>query len=645
MSQPLKAPELVKYELLEEIGHGGMATVYRARDKRLGREVALKLIHRHLRQSPEILRRFILEATTIAKLKHRNVVEVYDVSDEGSLERFLVVELIEGGTLRDILNQGPLSPEVAAAIVVEVGEGLAHAHLHGVVHRDVKPENVLLELPSGSERLAAGTPAPPVKVKLTDFGIAKLLDAHGLTSTGQVLGSPSHMAPEQIDGGKVDERADVFALGVLFYECLVGKLPFAGEHPAQVLRKVLAGEYTPAERAQPRVGIAYSRIVSRALSRAPEQRYPTIRAMLNAIVHELGLLKFGSTGRLLQSLAVHDDSLDALIVERLIERGDQARAGGDVSGATDALGRALVYCPADRQLIRRLSGLTRRLALREAARWSGIAAIVLSMAVGLIVLDIAPDKQKRGTASPVGNFAGPEEVKAVKPERESSHPAAVQAAASGSRSATDAVAVASSAMAIASIALPKPQSVAVQQRSAGSGARAISRRSGVVGAPRRRATAPVEPLPIVRKVVVRITGAMGGTLKIDGEPKQWFGDVQHSLTVGSHHFEFVTPDLTCCKSRSKTVEITEGEGVQKVLGQIPFIEATLRVTSTERGLGRLECSTLFSGPRSFPGELQVPMARLQVTGVCTLRNELPGALPQRRVIRLRAGRTTVIPWP
>src|SRR6188508_826552 len=127
MSALLKVPDLAKYELLEEIGHGGMATVFRARDRRLGREVAIKIIHRHLRDNPEVAERFAREATAVAKLRHPGIVEVYDVSDPDEPERYLVVELVRGVTLRDRLREGPLPPEVAAAVAIEVGAALEHA--------------------------------------------------------------------------------------------------------------------------------------------------------------------------------------------------------------------------------------------------------------------------------------------------------------------------------------------------------------------------------------------------------------------------------------------------------------------------------------------------------------------------------------
>ncbi|HTV25618.1 MAG TPA: serine/threonine-protein kinase, partial [Polyangiaceae bacterium] len=300
MSALLKMPELTKYELLEEIGHGGMATVFRARDRRLGREVAIKLIHRHLRDNPEVAERFAREATAVAKLRHPNIVEVYDVSDPDDPERYLVVELIRGMTLRERLrHDGPLPPEVAAAVAYEIGGGIEHAHRQGIIHRDVKPENVLIEV--GTAGASEGERSG-VRVKLTDFGIAKLLDAQGVTSTGQVLGSPAHMAPEQIDGSVVDARTDVFALGVLLYEAMAGKLPFSGEHPAQVLRRVLDGDFVPPERHDAKIGANYSRLIARALAHDPAQRFPSVQAMMDALKAELAVLGFTKLQPLLDAV-------------------------------------------------------------------------------------------------------------------------------------------------------------------------------------------------------------------------------------------------------------------------------------------------------------------------------------------------------
>lgn len=606
MSALLKTPDLTKYELVEEIGHGGMATVYRARDRRLGREIAIKIIHRHLRDNPEVAQRFAREAMAVAKLRHPNIVEVYDVSDADEPERYLVVELVRGKTLRECLRQnGPFAPEVAAAVACEVGAGLEHAHHQGVIHRDVKPENVLIELvpPESSSTLERAS----VHVKLTDFGIAKLLDAQGVTSTGQVLGSPAHMAPEQIDGRAVDVRTDVFALGVLLYECMAGKLPFQGEHPAQVLRKVLDGEFVSLERHDAKIGARYSRIVSRALSRDPEQRWPTVQAFMDALRAELAVVGFTKMQPLLDAVARPDSALQALLVERLTERGGRARAEGRIAVATEHFGRALAYRPGDRQLLRRVSGLERDRLLRRLARWIGAGlalAGVGALAYSQMDRVSAPSYPER--PRPVGAEPG------ARPAT-SAAPGAPAVAANGSPTGAERAATPAANQRVASPSRPRRQVVASE--------------------------------PSSREVIVRITGAMGGTLKVDGQPLQWFGDVRHQLAVGPHHFEFLAPDSTCCQSTERTISVVSGDGPQEVIGEIPFRDATLRVGAEEGRSGLVSCPTLFSGEHHFPPERRVAMSRAKATGTCTLRSEDPASPLLKAEVTLQAGQTTVIPWP
>jgi serine/threonine protein kinase len=380
-----RLPQLAKYELLEEIGHGGMATVYRALDKRLGREVAVKIIHPHLRDSREVAERFHVEARAVAKLRHPNIVEIYDVGDPDEPEQYLVAELVRGTTLGRLrAKRGALPPEIAGALALEILEALAHAHGSGVVHRDVKPENVLIEHRPAPTDLDAseGGPSPTdrVVVKLTDFGIAKLLDAPGVTSTGQVLGSPAHMAPEQIEGGEVDARSDVFGLGVVLYDCMVGHLPFVGNNPAQVLRRVLEGEYSPAQRERPVVGARWSGVVDRALAHAPADRFQSTREMHDAIVAEMDWVGFTSPGRELESWFDDPDSYERrhakTIVDRLCARGDEARRRGDVLSAASDYNRALAQTPDDARLLHAVAGM-RRSEVR--ARLLRRCAIVLAM--------------------------------------------------------------------------------------------------------------------------------------------------------------------------------------------------------------------------------------------------------------------------
>jgi eukaryotic-like serine/threonine-protein kinase len=381
-----RAPVLAKYDVLDELGHGGMATVYRAHDHRLSRDVAIKVLHPHLRESREIAHRFSVEAKAVAKLRHPNIVEVFDVSSDEDTEQYLVVELVRGPTLRKILQErGALPAEIGAAIVLELLSGIGHAHASGVVHRDVKPENVLIEhrpksgptsardvnapsavdrkTPTPSTPAASANPGERVAVKLTDFGIAKLLDAQGVTSTGQVLGSPAHMAPEQIEGGDVDGRADVFGLGVLLYECLVGHLPFLGNNPAQVLRRVLDGVYASAERERPTVGKVWSQILDHALARKPEGRYPDAAAMRDAIAAELSRLGMGAPRVELEAWFDDPEGWTAAHEKRLIGRlcalADVARKKSDAVAAAADYNRALAYAPNDPSLLKVVARMQR----------------------------------------------------------------------------------------------------------------------------------------------------------------------------------------------------------------------------------------------------------------------------------------------
>ncbi|RYE89502.1 MAG: serine/threonine protein kinase, partial [Myxococcales bacterium] len=349
-------PQLSKYELLDELGHGGMATVYRALDRRLGREVAVKIIHRHLRDSGEVARRFTAEARAVAKLKHPGIVEIYDVSDDDAPERYLVAELVRGMSLRKLLvDQGALPPEIAAAIGLELTSALAQAHERGVIHRDVKPENVLFSLPWADDTDGEASQPSLASVKLTDFGIAKLLDQQSVTSTGQVLGSPAYMAPEQIDGDEIDPRTDVFALGVLLYECMVGHLPFDGRTPGQVLKAILSGQYAAADREQPTVGSRWAAIVHAALEPDAARRTASMTAVHAALDAEWRMINLGDPRHeltaFLRDPAAYEQALPGRLVPGLREQGRQALRRGDRLAAGAAINRAAALAPGDPEVL------------------------------------------------------------------------------------------------------------------------------------------------------------------------------------------------------------------------------------------------------------------------------------------------------
>lgn len=404
-SRPGRQLRLAKYDVLEEIGHGGMATVYRAHDPRLGRDVAVKVIHPHLRDSLEVAHRFSVEAKAVAKLHHPNIVEVFDVSGEDEPEQYLVVELLRGLTLRKLLQEhGALPPEVAAAIAVDLLQALAHAHAAGVIHRDVKPENVIVEHRVAGSGATSSAPGERVSVKLTDFGIAKLLDAQGVTSTGQVLGSPAHMAPEQIEGGDVDVRADVFGLGVLLYEAMVGHLPFEGSNPAQVLRRVLDGTYPSAEHERPTIGKRWSSILDRALAHHPTERYADAATMRDAIVEELDRIGVKRPrGEIEAWLDDADDYLaahDKRMIADLCALAGEARKRGDALAAAADYNRALAYAPTDPALLKIVATMHRADAMSRALR-RGARVAVVTVALGAAAFFVTRAVRSRIAPDPV----------------------------------------------------------------------------------------------------------------------------------------------------------------------------------------------------------------------------------------------------
>src|SRR5436190_774721 len=212
-----------RYRLESKLGSGGMSTVYLARDETLERWVAIKLLHREISDQPDQLERFRREARAVAQLSHPNVVAVIDAGEDGGFP-FIVFEYVSGETLKARIDRlGRLPLDEAAAYAIEIGRGLAAAHARQLVHRDVKPQNVLID--------------PEGRAKVTDFGIARSLESDGLTKTGRVLGTTDYVSPEQAMGHDVDARSDIYSVGVLLYEMLTGEPPFKAETVVGVAMK------------------------------------------------------------------------------------------------------------------------------------------------------------------------------------------------------------------------------------------------------------------------------------------------------------------------------------------------------------------------------------------------------------------------
>jgi serine/threonine-protein kinase len=270
-----------RYRVATRIATGGTSTVYRGLDTRLDRPVALKVMDSRYSGDQQFLTRFQLEARTVARLKDPGLVAVYDQGLDAR-HPFLVMELVEGGTLRELLTErGPMPPHAVAAVLRPVLGGLAAAHRAGLVHRDVKPENVLI--------------SDEGQVKIADFGLVRAVAAAGITSTSVILGTAAYLSPEQVRDGDASPRSDVYATGIVAYELLTGQTPFSGDSALTVAYQRLDTDVPPPGTVINGVPAQFDELVGRATARDPAERYADAQDMaaeLDAIVNELHLPEF-----------------------------------------------------------------------------------------------------------------------------------------------------------------------------------------------------------------------------------------------------------------------------------------------------------------------------------------------------------------
>lgn len=254
-----------RYELLERVGGGGMAFVYRARDLRLNRIVAVKILSPHFTSDEDFVRKFRREAQAAASLSSPNIVGVFDVGQDGDIH-YIVMEFLHGKTLKQVINEnGPLAVSEALQVGTQIAEALQVAHKHGVVHRDIKPHNIMLT--------ADG------RIKVTDFGIARAVTGSTLTETGAMVGSVHYVSPEQARGGIVGELSDIYSLGVVLYELLTGKVPFEGDSMFSIALKHLQEQPRPLRELNPSVPLAVERIVQKAMNKDQASRYQTAEGL------------------------------------------------------------------------------------------------------------------------------------------------------------------------------------------------------------------------------------------------------------------------------------------------------------------------------------------------------------------------------
>jgi serine/threonine protein kinase len=258
--------QISHYHILEQLGEGGMGVVYKAHDIKLDRQVALKFLPQHITVTREDRERFLQEARAASAVLHANICVIYDMAEEED-QQFIVMEYVDGQTLRQLI---PISKfQEAIKFAIQIGEALQEAHNHGIVHRDVKPENIMVNTKN--------------QIKVMDFGLAKLKGSLKLTRTSSTVGTLAYMAPEQIQGSEVDARGDIFSFGIVLYEMLTGMPPFRGEHEAAMMYSIVNEDPDSVLKYRPDLSPELDRIIHRALEKDPEDRYQSVADMVSEL--------------------------------------------------------------------------------------------------------------------------------------------------------------------------------------------------------------------------------------------------------------------------------------------------------------------------------------------------------------------------
>ncbi len=325
---------LDKYAVLQKVGEGGMATVYRGRHQTLDRDVAIKVLHPHLSSSQRNRKRFEREAKAVERLQHENILQIFDYSGLDNTDCYIVTEFVEGETLSALLAQrGRLPSEVVALLGLDLCRALAYAHAQGVLHRDIKTDNIMLRVD--------GT------LKLMDFGIARFLDETKVTMTGALVGSPAFMSPEQAREAPLDPRSDLFSVGTVLYNLVTGSLPFSGSNPSLILKNVIEGNRPSVTELTPAVSPTLADLIERLMATDPNDRPGSASEVadeLELALSEVSLRKAEPPFRLVEWLRepdVFERRLATWLEDALLQEGKRRLADGDQLRALRQFNRLL----------------------------------------------------------------------------------------------------------------------------------------------------------------------------------------------------------------------------------------------------------------------------------------------------------------
>lgn len=529
-----------RYHLQEELGRGGMAVVYRAKDTVLRRDVAVKILHPHLADRRAARLRLHREALAAAKLSHENILKVFDFSSEDEAgPAFLVTEYVRGHTLRALLEHKDLPAEAAALVGYVLAEALALAHEHNIVHRDVKPENVMFRSDDGT-------------LKLMDFGIAKLFDEQELTVTQGLLGSPAHMAPEVIEGKPASYQSDLFSLGTVLYLLATGEYPFWGTNPHALLKQIGAGRFKAPESHNPAIGRRLGGIIKRMMAHDPAARYATagaVAAELKTFLAEVGIDDPPrALQALLRDLEKEGPALKARVTRALLDRAREAARAGRKGEILSHLNRVLAYDPGNTEAEALLAELSRRPWWIYAAAGLGGVALLggggLALSYGLAEEPppaSAPVSRPTVAASPSSNIFLPELLAnpglgepSTAPASEPVAPTSVPVRPASVPSSGPASAPASAPLKLAGITLPG-----------------------------RPITAPAPAPKIARAKAVRLRTDFWMSLTVDGAKDGTVtGSRLLTLSAGRHELVLENPG---CKPLRYEVEVQDTGGAEPLL--------------------------------------------------------------------------------
>ncbi|MEN0066703.1 MAG: protein kinase [Myxococcota bacterium] len=519
---------LDKYEVLQKVGEGGMATVYRGRHSTLDRDVAIKVLHPHLSSSSRNRLRFAREAKAVERLRHDNILEIFDYSGNDAADCYIVTEFVKGETLTHLLHRtGRMPSEVVARLGVEIARALSYAHHEGILHRDLKTDNVMVRVDGA--------------VKLMDFGIARFLDESQVTMTGALVGSPAFMSPEQAQELILDPRSDLFSLGTVLFYLVTGHLPFSGSNPSLILKNVIEGNRPHVTELAPTMSASLADVIEQLLATSPSDRFVSASAVeeaLRACVEETRTKLEDEAWGLrcyVEEPEAYTERLDLHLTRVLADEGQQRLAAGDHLAALRLFNRLLSMDEDNEEvlaLVQNLHGSPPS----SAARWRWVPVVALALlAVGGVVAwtmwrDVAetPAVQKVAAAKPLiempAQSDNPPPVPRIESQGPPVEPVDVEAVAAPAEVREEAVAVK---------VAPKSPRVRAGAREAD---RAVTRLPSRMSVPRNVASeaAPAEPLGF-------------GTLWVDSGDDMaevWIGNrkvgnVREPITVASGSYDLI----------------------------------------------------------------------------------------------------------